>query len=402
MSEMAKILVVDDDPIALRLIVQALTKAGKYDILSAPGAGEGFSIALKERPLLIISDYRMEETNGFEFCRMVKGHAELGGTIFVVCSATGDIESKAEGLRLGADDYITKPVDYEEMLLRVRALLRLKSLQDELAEDKAALEDLNRQLHDDFTGIISLLTKVLSQRIPDAVARAEQASAMCEWLADRLDMDVNQKRTLVLAGRLKEIGKIGLTDDLLRLQPSGHPKGEHDPREQSGLLGYLLLNDIPQLKDVATILRHQNESFDGSGYPDRLHGATIPIGSRVLRAINLAQDLVQVRNGSLQEASQTLLEAVGTVLEPRIGLLVEEYMRVVADPFWKEGKRSVRVEDLKEGMVIACDLITGRGVMLLAKDSKLTDSQIKHLVSMSYFDPIIHQIFVYEAAGQVA
>jgi hypothetical protein len=72
-------------------------------------------------------------------------------------------------------------------------------------------------------------------------------------------------------------------------------------------------------------------------------------------------------------------------------------MRVVVDPFWKEGKRCLRLEDVREGMVIAADLITGRGLMLLSKDSKLTQSQINHIASLSHFDPIIHEIYVYDA-----
>ena len=402
MTERSKILVVDDDPIELRVLSAALRGMEEYEVFSAGNATDGLQVAEREHPLLIISDYRMPVVNGFEFCAQIKKHTDLGGTIFVICSAAGDIRSKTEGLNLGADDYLTKPVDFEEMSLRLRALLRLKSLQDELAGDKRTLENLNRELHDDLTGIISLLMKVLVLRVPAAVGRAGQASAMCEWVAARLEMDVNVGRTLALAGRLKEIGKINLPDDILRKPPSEYTMAERDRCEQYPVLGHLLLNDIPPLKDVAILLRHQNENYDGTGYPDRLAGAGIPLGSRILRAINLAQALAEKHEGSPTAISESLMESLGTALDPRMGLLLEEYMRVVIDPSWKEGKRPVSLDDLKEGMVIASDLITGRGIMLLSKDSTLTRSQIDHLTSLSHFDPIIHGIYVYDRAAHAA
>ena len=402
MSDRSRILVVDDDPTELRIMTTALRNAEEYEVFSAGNAADGLRVAERERPLLIVSDYRMPEVNGFEFCSLVKKHPDLGGTIFMICSASGDIRSKTEGLTLGADDYLTKPVDFEEMFLRVRALLRLKSLQDELAEDKKTLENLNRELNEDFDGIIRLLMKVLALRVPDAVARAAQASDICEWIAGRLEMDAKPARMLALAGRLKEIGKINLPDDVLRKAAADPTTADRDRIEQYPVLGQLLLNDIPPLKDVATILRHQNENFDGTGYPDRLTGAGIPLGSRILRAINLAQGLVQKPGGRASALSDTLMESLGTILDPRIGLFLEEYIRVVMDPSWKEGKHVARLDDLREGMVIASDLITGRGIMLLSKDSTLTRSQIEHLASLSHFDPIIHEIYVYDNAAGVA
>jgi len=396
MSEKTRILVVEDESISLQILVQTLRSAEQYEVLSATNAEEGFLIAQREQPLLIISDYHMPGVNGFEFCKMVKAHPDLGRTIFVVCSASGDVASKQEGVNIGADDYLAKPVDGDELLLRVRALLRLKALQDELAEDKNKLETLNQELQEDFHGIIGLLMKVLALRAPEAVARAEQSSVLCGWISDRLGMDENMKRTFSLAGRLKEIGKISLPDELLRKSSAEYSESDRNRFEEYPVLGQLLLGDIPQPKDVALLLRHQNENYDGTGYPDRLSKSQIPLGSRILRGINQLQGLLEIHGHSPSIVCEMLIDLMGTILDPRIGLLIEEYMRVVADPTWVQGKQCTRLEDLKEGMVIACDLISGRGLLLLSKDSTLTRSQIEHLQSLSHFDPIIHELYVYD------
>lgn len=165
-------------------------------------------------------------------------------------------------------------------------------------------------------------------------------------------------------------------------------KGQNN--EESNVLGK---------QDVATLIRHQNENHDGTGYPDRLTESRIPIGSRILRAINEAGNLMEIHRGRPELVSERLMDSIGTRLDPKIGLLVEEYLRVVADPSWNEGKRRVALEELQEGMVIAGDLITGRGTMLLSKDSALTHSQIERLSSLSHFDPIIQEIYVYDSAA---
>lgn len=396
MSDTTKILVVEDEPIQLEILIHNFKRAGECEVLQASNAEDALAIAIREQPSLILSDYFLPGMNGIDLCKKVKANPELRGTIFVILTSAGDSNSKIFGLNSGADDYLAKPVQFEELNSRIRALLRIRVLQNELADDKRELEKLNIELQEDFNGIIGLLMKVLALRAPDAVARAEQASAICEWIATRLELDENTKRTLSLAGRLKEIGKISLPDELLRKSRVEYTTSDFDVYERYAVLGQLLVGDIPQLKDVALLLRHQNENYDGSGYPDRLNGVQIPLGSRILRAINVMQGLWEKNAASVTSVRDRLMDAIGTLLEPKIGLLVEEFIRVESDPSWKDGKRSVRIEELEAGMVLAGDLITGRGMMLLSKDSKLSQSQIDHLHSMSHFDPIIHDIYVYD------
>jgi putative two-component system response regulator len=399
MSDQTKILVVEDEPIQLEILLHNFKRAGGSEVLHATNAEDAFDIAVREQPSLILSDYFLPGMNGIDLCRKVKAIPELRATIFVILTSASDSSSKIQGLDSGADDYLAKPVQFEELLSRIRALLRIRVLQNELADDKRELEKLNRELQEDFNGVMGLMMKVLALRAPDAVARAEQASAVCEWIATRLELDENTKRTLSLAGRLKEIGKISLPDDLLRKSRVEYTTSDFDQYERYAVLGQLLVGDIPQLKDVALLLRHQNENFDGSGYPDRLSGAQIPLGSRILRAINVMQGLWEKNAASVPSVRDRLMDAIGTVLEPKIGLLVEEFIRVESDPSWKEGKRCVRLEELEAGMVLAGDLITGRGMMLLSKDSKLSQSQVDHLHSMSHFDPIIHDIYIYDKSS---
>jgi hypothetical protein len=122
----------------------------------------------------------------------------------------------------------------------------------------------------------------------------------------------------------------------------------------------------------------------------------IPLASRVLRAVNTLEELSSVK-GTQVEQMQSIRKIQGTVLEPQIVQLLIEYLTVTEDPDWMRGKRQLNVEELAEGMVLAADVITGSGVKLLPKDSKLSTLLIKRIQTHQIADPIINAIYVYDS-----
>lgn len=116
----ARILVVDDEPRYLKLLRYNLESKG-YDVITAGGGEEALSRVAQERPDLIILDLRLPDLDGYEVCRRVR---EFSLIPIVMLTARGEEKDKVKGLRLGADDYVTKPFGAEELLARVEAVLR--------------------------------------------------------------------------------------------------------------------------------------------------------------------------------------------------------------------------------------------------------------------------------------
>lgn len=143
---MLKILIVDDDPIVRVVLKRALQSQG-YDATVASNGEEGIIQAKRVRPALIICDWVMPQLDGLEVCRRLKSEPELATTFFILLSARGiEVEDRVRGLDAGADEFLSKPLEMNELKARVRAGLRLYQLNQDLQAHSSALEALNQKL----------------------------------------------------------------------------------------------------------------------------------------------------------------------------------------------------------------------------------------------------------------
>ncbi|MBN3945289.1 MAG: SpoIIE family protein phosphatase [Nostoc sp. NMS7] len=146
---MFKILVIDDDPIVRTVLKRTLQKQG-YDISVASNGEEGIAQAQLLHPALIICDWMMSHLDGLEVCRQIRAYPELATTFFILLTARGaapgEEEDRVKGLDAGADEFISKPIEMNELKARVRAGLRLHQLNQDLQSQKEALETLNQDL----------------------------------------------------------------------------------------------------------------------------------------------------------------------------------------------------------------------------------------------------------------
>lgn len=136
-----RILLIDDDRIQARLLSLRLERQG-YDVLVAHSGVEGLALARANQPALILCDWMMEPLDGLEVCRRLKDDPELAATYFVLLTSRSALEDRVEGLDVGADDFLTKPVEADELLARVRSGLRLHQANQRLAD---LARDLQRQ-----------------------------------------------------------------------------------------------------------------------------------------------------------------------------------------------------------------------------------------------------------------
>ncbi|NDJ25346.1 SpoIIE family protein phosphatase [Nostoc sp. B(2019)] len=146
---MLKILIIDDDPIVRAALKRTLQKQG-YDTTVASNGEEGIIQAQLLRPALIICDWVMSQLDGLEVCRRIKANPELATTFFILLTAKGaapgEEEDRVRGLDAGADEFVSKPIEMNELKARVRAGLRLHQLNQDLQSQKQVLETLNQNL----------------------------------------------------------------------------------------------------------------------------------------------------------------------------------------------------------------------------------------------------------------
>lgn len=136
---MTAILIIDDDPTVRRLLERSLTRSG-YQVYLATNGQEGLEQAKDCYPALIICDWLMPGIDGLEVCRQIKANSRFSTTFFILLTSLGSVEDRVKGLDAGADDFLCKPIDMNELEARVRAGLRLHQLSEDLQHQKQLLE----------------------------------------------------------------------------------------------------------------------------------------------------------------------------------------------------------------------------------------------------------------------
>jgi response regulator RpfG family c-di-GMP phosphodiesterase len=400
MSDRTPILIVDDEDLQRQTLQAVLSTEPSYEVFGAGNGEEGLSLAIEKLPTVIISDIYMPGMDGVELCKKVKTDPRLRETMFILLTGSSELKDKVRGFDSGADDFVTRPVHADELLSRVRASLRIRAMHDEMVDDRKALAELNHILEESYTGVLQLLIQLIGLRIPNASARAERAEQMALWIGTKLEMNGAALQVLGTAARLHEIGKISFADHLLRKEA---PDLSDDERNEIGSfpsLGQLILAGIPKLKDASDLIRHQLENYDGTGYPDRLMNQQIPIGARILRLVNLVEQYPVAKGFTQLQQLEAIRKARSTSLDPRIVQLAEEYIQVVENPAWMEGKLQVNILELQAGMVLANDLVTGTGTKLLPKDSVIGIKHIEKILAHHHFDPIVNSIYVFSPTSK--
>jgi len=395
-SERVKILLVDDDQAQIKIASCILRKKDAYEVISAEDVPSAFAAAEDNLPALVISDYHLVGDDGLILCQRIKSDPKLRNTMFMLLTAESDLGRKIKALDLGADDFISKPYNESEFLSRVQVLLRIKRLQDELQSEGDELREANRTLQHHFTGIVGLLTKFITLRVPNASLNAEKAARMSRWMGERLNLEEHELHILDLAARVHEIGKITFPDSLFKRHPLQLTEDEWNRYLEFPVLGETLLHEIPELQEIAKLLRHQLENYDGSGFPDKLMGEEIHLCCRIMRGVNYLEQATRADVVSPEGLFDSLSKARGTSLDPHVAQLLREYLQITREPSWLEGKEEISILDLREGMVIASDICTGNGTKLLPKETKITQAFIARILAQHHFDPIINSIYIYK------
>jgi putative two-component system response regulator len=388
-----KILIVDDDPVSLKILEIVLSKEQLYEIKQAKDADEAIAIAHETKPDIIISDYYMPGKDGFEFCRYIKKCVDLNKTIFILLTSETDIIKKVTGLEEGADDYIEKTVSASVLLGKVKAFLRIKSLQNELVEEKEKLETANQLLKKNFEELIAILLKILEVQIPGASDRAHLAREISQYIVANMNIHEEEAKKIVFGAILHEIGKIGLPDTIIKKKYKDLSSQEREVFHQHPLIGSIIVSTISGFKDAAYDIYHQYENYNGSGMPEGLMKDEITIGAKILRSINFKEDLFDAGFSNEQAIEQIRL-FMNKTLDPEVATHLADYL-IKNDNVLSNNKEKIPVEDLKTGMIVAEDIYSSNGAKILPKNVKIEDWMLNIITQRDIVDPIIGGVYVF-------
>lgn len=322
------ILVADDETTNLKLLTKVLERGG-YDRFTCVGSGRKTIEAVATDEIdLIMLDLHMPDLDGYEVLRLIRD-LSLPAVFLPILVFTADATAQARtrALELGASDFLTKPGDVTEILLRVRNFLMMRAWHMELHERNADLEakvrERTKELERSQVEIVARLALAAEYRDEDTADHTQRVGEVSASIAKQMGFPPKFVNLLRLAARLHDIGKIAIPDEILR-KPDRLTGEEFERVKIHADVGAAILANgtTPIVQMAERIARAHHEWFDGSGYPLGLAGESIPIEARMVAVADSYDALTNTRPykraWSTQEARNEIVSKSGTQFDPKV------------------------------------------------------------------------------------
>jgi putative two-component system response regulator len=265
-----RVMVVDDEPGVAEVLRRLLVKEG-YSVDVFNGGQEALDALPTVRPHLLLCDVNMPGLTGIEVCRRIKQDPAYRLTPVVMVTGQAQRDARLEGLEAGADDFLAKPVDPQELMIRVRSLVRIKRYTDDL--DSAA-------------SIIIAMALLIEARDGNTEGHCHRMANYATALGRALDLGEGDLQALQRGGFLHDIGMLAIPDAVLRKSGPLDPE-EFELMKSHTTVGDSLCGNLRSLDSVRPIIRHHHERYDGSGYPDGLVGDAIPLVAQIMGLVDV-------------------------------------------------------------------------------------------------------------------
>ena len=333
MQENATILIVDDQPQNIELL-EAYLFPDSYKIVTASNAKEALEILASDKIDLVLLDVMMPNMDGFEVTRRIRIIDELQQLPIILVTALRETEDRIRGIEAGCDDFISKPVEKNELVSRVRSLLKVKAYNDLKSNYQKELEIEVTKRTEELRNALDKLEKASLDTIFRLSVAAEykdeetglhvkRMSLYAEAIARKMGLDEHKARTIRYAAVMHDIGKIGIPDKIL-LKPGKLDKEEWEIMKNHSIIGAKILKDSDAefIKVGESIALNHHEKWDGSGYPNALKGIEIPIEARIATITDVFDALLSKRpykeSFSIEKAEEIIKEGSGTHFDPKV------------------------------------------------------------------------------------
>jgi putative two-component system response regulator len=330
---LASILIVDDDDMVRSAIARYLQRTG-YEPIQAASGEEALERLNERRFDAMLCDIRMPGMSGIEL--LPKAIAKDPDIAVLMLTAVGDPSSAISCLRVGAADYLVKPVELEELQHALQYALRKRELEierreleqwlaREVAEKTRALEEQSRQVESLSLSILTVLVDVAEPKAAGERNHSMRVSGLAAHVAAELGLPSDEIENVRMAGRLHDLGRIVARHE--RLSGADSLGSAGSAAEAAGRI----LEPLRQHASVVDAIKSQFEHWDGTGAPARKKGEAIPMGGRILAAVNRFDELTDGAADGQSAAPDVALRKVkewsGSAFDPAVIAALEQVVR---------------------------------------------------------------------------
>jgi putative two-component system response regulator len=351
----SRILVVDDERPNVLLLERTLERAGYRNVRSTTDPESVIGLVVEFRPDLLLLDLKMPRLDGFAILEILTSPASPDPHLPVlVLTADATKDAKRRALAAGARDFLTKPLDIDEVLLRMTNMLDIRTLTRELSDQNAALEDRvverTRELADSYLEMFERLALAAEYRDDDTGQHTRRVGRMAALLGRELGVPDDDVELLERAAGLHDVGKIGIPDDIL-LAPRKLTPEEFEVVKTHTTIGAKILSGSrsPLIVMGEEIAWSHHERWDGRGYAGAA-GEEIPIMGRITTVADVFDALTHARPYKeawpIDRAIEEIRQQRGAQFDPRV---VDAFSSIEED----------LVEAAVSGTAVVKDLATG-------------------------------------------
>ena len=322
------ILAVDDATDLLALMAKALS--ADYEVITASDAGTAIEKSFGDpKPDLILLDIEMPDVNGFEVCQALKAEPQTADIPIIFLTGKAEAQAQVEGFKLGAVDYVTKPINAGVLRARVRLHLALVNRRHEL---EAMVQERTAQLERTRTDLIKRLSRAMEMHESAAVGnRVLRIAQYAKLLSQAAGQKPQICEMMSIAAPLFDVGKLGVPAEILRKKEKlSAPDWERVKRHPA--LGAEIIgeHDDPLLKLARQIALTHHEYWDGSGYPQGLKGDAIPWPGRVIAIVDAFESMTTTQfyrePMKVEDAGFEIEKGAGRKYDPK---LVEAFKKAL-------------------------------------------------------------------------
>jgi response regulator RpfG family c-di-GMP phosphodiesterase len=396
MSQKTSLLLIDDDNQILMTLSKIIEKNfPDLKLMTASNGIEGWDIIQKAHPSIVICDISLPTMDGLQILIKIRSREELNDMYFIILTADTDRNRRIKALEKGADDFIVKPVTSDEITARINSAMRTVVLQNQMREENRLLMELADELERDIEDMAMLAVKFMQARVPSSFEMLKKISAASTWIGKKMrDFDNEYLRDIEIAGLLCEAGRVFLPDELLKKPVMEGGKATHELMYQVPVSSRNIVGSVRRFKDVADLLYHIYENFDGSGFPERLKSWQIPIGSRIIRVAHDFYEFKDLTDMSSMEILNKMHALEKRLYDYKAMALLDQFVRSQEKDAINPNEKAIQLNAMQEGMILARDIFTYSGLKLIPAGAVLKDATIRKLIAHNTSDPIIGNIYV--------
>ncbi len=326
------VIFVDDEEQVLQSL-KRLFRGEPYTVVFATSGKLALEMlaAAEEEVEVIVSDQRMPAMTGTEF--LIRSQEFAPNAIRMIMTGYSDIQVTIDAINKGgATRYISKPWDNQEMLSFVQEAIAKYRDDSKLRTDLHKIHEQQRHHQKHFSALFGALTGFIDLTLPAAKRHAAITAEISVGMGVSLGLSPTDLEKIRMAALLHDIGLNTLSSDVAEMDPLCMSATQYALYRSHPVIGQSMIETIVHLHDIALIVRHHHENFDGTGFPDGLAGNAIPQGSAIISLANTLESEMELNGGKLplQKVLEKVSDRGGTEFDPQ---LIPHMVRVAEDMY---------------------------------------------------------------------